>query len=70
MGLAMAKNVQRALSTQEKQASLNYYNRTASKGAPLAEMGGIPCQSIAELSKNCDLIFISVREDHRSRTCL
>lgn len=59
MGLAMAQNVHRFLQ-QDTISQLRFWNRTASRGAPLESLGGIGCESIAQLVAECDLIFISV----------
>lgn len=59
MGLAMAQNVQIFLQRDMK-SQLRFWNRTASRGAPLESLGGIGCESIAQLVTECDLIFISV----------
>lgn len=61
MGLAMAQNIQSFLQRESK-SPLRFWNRTASRGAPLESLGGIPCASIAQLVIECDLIFISVSE--------
>jgi 3-hydroxyisobutyrate dehydrogenase-like beta-hydroxyacid dehydrogenase len=58
MGLAMAQNVQRYL--QNTKSQLRFWNRTASRSAPLESLGAIGCESIAQLVAECDLIFISV----------
>ncbi|KAJ5373944.1 hypothetical protein N7517_005950 [Penicillium concentricum] len=62
MGLAMAQNVQRFLQKDTK-SQLRFWNRTASRGAPLELLGGIGCESIAQLVTECDLIFISTSDD-------
>jgi 3-hydroxyisobutyrate dehydrogenase-like beta-hydroxyacid dehydrogenase len=59
MGLAMARNVQQFLHREDR-AQLRYWNRTASRGAPLESLGGIGCETITQLVAECDLIFISV----------
>ena len=59
MGLAMASNVQKYLQREEKPV-LKFWNRTASRGAPLVSLGAIGSDSIAELVTECDIIFISV----------
>lgn len=67
MGLAMARNIQRYLQREEK-GPLRFWNRTASRGAPLELLGGIGCESIAQLVAECNLIFISVSEQmHRAQ---
>jgi 3-hydroxyisobutyrate dehydrogenase-like beta-hydroxyacid dehydrogenase len=60
MGLAMALNIQRHIG-EYKLPALRYSNRTLSRGEPLEKIGGVPCQSVAELTQSCDIIFISVR---------
>lgn len=59
MGLAMAGNVQKYLQREGKPA-LKIWNRTASRGEPLVEMGAVACESIAGLVVQCDIVFISV----------
>ena len=59
MGIGMAKNLQRHLNGTGA-GPLVYTNRTLSRGAALEELGGVPCQSIAEVVKNADIIFSSV----------
>ncbi|KAJ5206955.1 hypothetical protein N7472_003403 [Penicillium cf. griseofulvum] len=61
MGLAMAQNVQRYL--QNTKSQLRFWNRTASRGAPLESLGAIGCESIAQLVAECDLIFMSTSDD-------
>ncbi|KAK7193628.1 hypothetical protein DPSP01_000181 [Paraphaeosphaeria sporulosa] len=62
MGLAMACNLQKHL-TEQNLTALHFANRNISKGDPLKELGGIPCQDIKELVRACDVIFISVTND-------
>ncbi|KAJ5838193.1 uncharacterized protein N7525_003381 [Penicillium rubens] len=62
MGLAMAQNIQRFLQ-RDKKSQLRFWNRTASRGAPLELLGAIECESIAQLVIECDLIFISTSDD-------
>ncbi|KAJ5788283.1 hypothetical protein N7457_003273 [Penicillium paradoxum] len=62
MGLAMARNVQGFLQNEGK-TPLRFWNRTASRGAPLESLGGIGCESIAQLVGECDLFFISTSDD-------
>lgn len=59
MGRAMAINIQRHLK-QKQLPPLKYWNRTISRGDAVKDEGGIPSQSIAELSQNSDVVFISV----------
>ncbi|KAF2800921.1 hypothetical protein K505DRAFT_263006 [Melanomma pulvis-pyrius CBS 109.77] len=69
MGLAMALNIQKYLS-ENKFPALRYSNRTLSRGEPLEKLGGVPCQSIAELGQSCDVIFISVSNDAVSKSVI
>ena len=62
MGSAMAGNLNRHL-LKESQSPLHFYNRTASRGAFLAELGAHQEDSISTLVKRCDLIFLSVSDD-------
>ncbi|CAI7613510.1 unnamed protein product [Penicillium palitans] len=62
MGLAMAQNVHRFLQ-QDTISQLRFWNRTASRGVPLEPLGGIGCESIAQLVAECDLVFISTSDD-------
>jgi 3-hydroxyisobutyrate dehydrogenase-like beta-hydroxyacid dehydrogenase len=59
MGLAMALNMQKHLNKSGYPA-LRYTNRTISRGAPLEELGGVPCSNVAEMIQSCDIVFISV----------
>lgn len=59
MGTGMAKNLQRHLNSTGE-TPLSYTNRTLSRGEALEELGGIPCESIAEVVKRSDIIFSSV----------
>ena len=59
MGLAMAKNLQSHLKARGDH-SLYYTNRSMSRGEPLKEIGGIPCDAIAQLVQNSHIIFSSV----------
>lgn len=62
MGIAMASNIQKALSSGavSGDSALRFYNRTASRGAPLTELGGRQCQSVTQLVEACSVVFISV----------
>ena len=63
MGLPMAKNLQRHLSSTTplgEDASLRYTNRTISRGVDLEKLGGTPYPSPAEVVAESDTIFISV----------
>ncbi|KAK8859351.1 NAD binding domain of 6-phosphogluconate dehydrogenase-domain-containing protein [Apiospora arundinis] len=64
MGSAMAKNVQKHLTTAGKdQPPLRVYNRTASRCAALEELGAKKYESIAELARDSDIVFISSSAD-------
>jgi 3-hydroxyisobutyrate dehydrogenase-like beta-hydroxyacid dehydrogenase len=60
MGLAMSINLQKHL-TEKSLPALRYWNRTISRGDPLKQIGGVPCESPETLVQGCDIIFISVR---------
>lgn len=62
MGLGMATNLQRHLSRLGAPA-LHYHNRTLSRGQALQGLGGVPCENIADLVSNSDLIFLSLSDD-------
>lgn len=59
MGLAMASNLQKHLHSQGH-PPLRIWNRTTSKGEHITNLGGIQCETIAELISQCGIIFISV----------
>ena len=59
MGIGMAKNLQKHLKTTGALA-LCFTNRTISRGAPLEDLGGVPCNSVAEVVRKSDIIFSSV----------
>lgn len=59
MGLAMASNLQRHLSTQ-KALSLLYSNRTISRGHALQALGGVPESNFQKLVSRCGIIFTMV----------
>ncbi|KAK7993531.1 hypothetical protein PG989_006912 [Apiospora arundinis] len=64
MGSAMAKNIQKYLTTAGKdQPPLRVYNRTASRCAALEELGAKKYESIAELARDSDIVFISSSAD-------
>ncbi|KAF2833314.1 NAD(P)-binding protein [Ophiobolus disseminans] len=69
MGLAMATNIQKHMTSNHLPA-LKYWNRTISRGEPLKELGGIPCQSPEELVQSCDIILISVSDDEVLKTLI
>lgn len=62
MGLGMATNLQRHLS-RTAAPSLQYHNRTMSRGEPLKEIGGVPCEEIGDLVTKSDIIFMSLSDD-------
>ncbi|KAI1755990.1 NAD binding domain of 6-phosphogluconate dehydrogenase-domain-containing protein [Xylaria castorea] len=62
MGHAMAKNVHAYLQSQSG-TSLSFYNRTASRGDDLEQLGGKRCASVAELAACSNAIFISASDD-------
>lgn len=62
MGIGMAKNLQKHLKATNG-LPLCYTNRTLARGAPLKELGGRPCESIAEVVESSDIIFTSVRDN-------
>ena len=62
MGLPMAKNLQKHLS-QLGAPSLQYHNRTMSRGDPLRDIGGIAASSIKDLVESTDIIFMSLSDD-------
>ncbi|KAK8116632.1 NAD(P)-binding protein [Apiospora kogelbergensis] len=69
MGSAMAKNMQRHLTTAGKhQPPLRVYNRTASRCVALEELGAKKCESIAELARDSDVVFISSSADDAVRS--
>ncbi|KAH8158597.1 hypothetical protein CIB48_g9642 [Xylaria polymorpha] len=62
MGNAMAKNVHAYLQLQSGKL-LSFYNRTASRGDGLEQLGGERRASVAELAALSDIIFISASDD-------
>jgi 3-hydroxyisobutyrate dehydrogenase-like beta-hydroxyacid dehydrogenase len=60
MGTGMAKNIQKHLSATSL-PSLQVFNRTASKCAPLEELDAKKCDSVPQIAQACNIIFISVR---------
>ncbi|OTB09313.1 hypothetical protein M426DRAFT_315883 [Hypoxylon sp. CI-4A] len=62
MGSAMAKNIHKYLSSQGQQP-LRFFNRTASRGDALENLGGIRCQDVAQVASESDIIFISASDD-------
>lgn len=63
MGQAMALNMQKYLAANNY-PSLQYTNRTMSRGAPLQEIGAVPGEKVEDLAQSCDIIFISVSQFH------
>ncbi|OHF03929.1 hypothetical protein CORC01_00791 [Colletotrichum orchidophilum] len=62
MGLGMATNLQNHLKTHFG-GSLQYHNRTMSRGALLEKAGGAPQPNIINLVKDTDIVFISLSDD-------
>ncbi|KAF2813555.1 NAD binding domain of 6-phosphogluconate dehydrogenase [Mytilinidion resinicola] len=62
MGIGMAKNLQSHVRSASAPA-LHYFNRTISRGAPLQEIGGVACASIAEVTEKSEIVFISTSDD-------
>lgn len=62
MGLAMASNLQRHL-IKLGAPSLNYHNRTMSRGQTLQRLGGVPCENVADLVSSSDVVFMSLSDD-------
>lgn len=61
MGSAMAKNIQNHLTAAgAERLPLRMYHRTASRCTTLEEPGAKKCESIAELARDSDIMFISV----------
>lgn len=61
MGLAMATNLQRHLTTKNA-LNLVYSNRTMSRGEPLKAIGGIPETNFEKLVAQCGIIFTMVSQ--------
>jgi 3-hydroxyisobutyrate dehydrogenase-like beta-hydroxyacid dehydrogenase len=61
MGLAMATNLQKHITSLDLSKNIYYHNRTMSRGAPLQEMGAIPRDDLSSFARSCDVIFLSVR---------
>ncbi|KAI8953331.1 hypothetical protein F4801DRAFT_588260 [Xylaria longipes] len=62
MGNAMAKNLHAYLQSQSG-TSLSFYNRTASRGDDLEQLGGERRASVADLAACSNVIFISASDD-------
>ena len=52
-----------AINLKESGHEIYVYNRTASKTAPLASAGAVVCKTIAELAKECTIVFTIVSDD-------
>lgn len=65
MGLAMAKNIQKH-SQKQGLSDIHFFNRTKSRGDELEELGGTPCETISDLIRDSDVVFISVRSPRMS----
>ncbi|KAH6672315.1 NAD binding domain of 6-phosphogluconate dehydrogenase-domain-containing protein [Halenospora varia] len=63
MGLGMAINLQKHLSTSNPPGSLHFTNRTISRGGPLLEIGSVSCASASEVVLKSDITFISLSDD-------
>lgn len=68
MGTGMASRIQKHLAEQGSKP-LRVYNRTASRCKPLEDLGARASTSIEELSRESDVIFMSVSQSilHRGR---
>jgi len=53
-----------AMNLLSSRGLLFVYNRTIEKTAPLVAAGAVACQTVAELAKNCDVIFSIVSDDN------
>ncbi|KFA48804.1 hypothetical protein S40293_01511 [Stachybotrys chartarum IBT 40293] len=62
MGLAMALNLQTHLRTTSA-PGLVFFNRTASRGEALGELGGVAAASVADLVAETDVAFLSLSDD-------
>lgn len=62
MGIAMASNLQKHL-TKTTSTTLRYYNRTASRGDSLRDLGATPSATIADVAAKADIIFMSLSDD-------
>ncbi|KAL5120242.1 hypothetical protein ACEQ8H_001800 [Pleosporales sp. CAS-2024a] len=65
----MATNLQTHIASKAL-PSLQYWNRTISRGDALKDIGGVPCQSPADLANKCDVIFISVSDDEALKSLI
>ncbi|CAI7637160.1 unnamed protein product [Penicillium glandicola] len=62
MGRAMASNLQNYLHAQG-QPPLRFWNRTACKGETVTSLGGIQCDSVADVVRASTIIFVSTSND-------
>ncbi|KAJ3019015.1 UNVERIFIED_CONTAM: hypothetical protein HDU68_010844 [Siphonaria sp. JEL0065] len=62
MGLPMAINIQKGLNN-DNLPSLRVWNRTASKAAPVQELGAIVETSLESIAKNCQIFFAMTFDD-------
>ncbi|KAF5677369.1 gamma hydroxybutyrate dehydrogenase [Fusarium heterosporum] len=62
MGLAMAINLQRHLSSTNG-SSLIYFNRTITRGDPLKDIGAQPAITAKDLVTKSDIVFLSLSDD-------
>ncbi|KAK6077375.1 3-hydroxyisobutyrate dehydrogenase, mitochondrial 1 [Seiridium cupressi] len=62
MGTGMASRIQKTLSESSSQP-LRVYNRTASRCAPLEELGAERRDTVGQLTQDCDIIFLSSSAD-------
>ncbi|KAJ5817464.1 hypothetical protein N7447_009697 [Penicillium robsamsonii] len=69
MGSAMASNLQNYLHAQG-QLPLRFWNRTACKGEALTSLGGVYCDSIADVVRDSAIIFISTSNDEALQTII
>lgn len=69
MGLPMATNLQKHLSSTEN-SSLIYFNRTISRGDALKDISARPASSAKDLVSNSDIIFLSLSDDQALESTL
>ncbi|EXJ85007.1 hypothetical protein A1O3_05682 [Capronia epimyces CBS 606.96] len=60
MGNAMAQNLQKKCCSKDP---LRFFNRTAVRGKSLQALGAFPCDSVAHLVDESDIIFTSLSDD-------
>ncbi|KAH7031548.1 uncharacterized protein B0I36DRAFT_324118 [Microdochium trichocladiopsis] len=78
MGIGMARNIQKhiaamsatatttstaTVTTAEMYPPLKVYNRTASRCAGVEELGGVRCESVAQVVQGSDVVFLSLSDD-------